>query len=142
MAERKGAYRRAVPLPLPLEKETTPRAGEGEPTVANSCYVGGGRRGPLLVITSTREKDRGYRLLLRSASCYDVRVEDDRRGKGCCIASPQRRHEALARMPSATLRPSHRVAMLCFANVGATRRRRSGEPRLPVLEGILIGLGL
>nr|GMC60175.1 large proline-rich protein BAG6 isoform X1 [Ipomoea batatas] len=45
MAERRGAYRRAVPLPLSLEKDMTPRAGEGEPTVANYCYVGGGRRG-------------------------------------------------------------------------------------------------
>nr|GMD42475.1 hypothetical protein Iba_chr10bCG9680 [Ipomoea batatas] len=44
MAERRWACRRAVPLPLSLEKETTPRAGEGEPTVANRCYVGGGRR--------------------------------------------------------------------------------------------------
>nr|GMD47283.1 hypothetical protein Iba_chr10eCG11420 [Ipomoea batatas] len=43
MAERRWAYRRAVPLPLLLEKETTPRAGEGEPTVANCCYAGGGR---------------------------------------------------------------------------------------------------
>nr|GMC64225.1 large proline-rich protein BAG6 isoform X5 [Ipomoea batatas] len=45
MAERRGAYRRAVPLPLSLEKEMTPRAGKGEPTVANYCYIGGGRRG-------------------------------------------------------------------------------------------------
>nr|GLL31546.1 hypothetical protein D5086_0000195000 [Ipomoea trifida] len=114
MAERRGAYRRVVPLPLSLEKETTPRAGEGEPTVANCCYVGGGRRGPLLVVTSTREKDRGRRLLLRSASCYDVRVEDDRRGKCCCIASPHAATKLL--LGCHQLRYGRRTGLPCSAS--------------------------
>nr|GMC82612.1 zinc finger BED domain-containing protein RICESLEEPER 2-like [Ipomoea batatas] len=88
---------------------------------------------PLLVVTPTREEDRGRRLLLRSASCYDVRVADDRGMLLHCFAQRRRGASASDAIGYATA-IAHWIAMLCFANIGAVRRRRSREPRSPALE--------
>nr|GMC82599.1 hypothetical protein Iba_chr04bCG14910 [Ipomoea batatas] len=87
----------------------------------------------LLVVTPTREEDRGRRLLLRSASCYDVRVADDRGMLLHCFAQRRRGASASDAIGYATA-IAHWIAMLCFANIGAVRRRRSRELRSPALE--------
>nr|GMC97909.1 anthocyanidin 3-O-glucosyltransferase 2-like [Ipomoea batatas] len=171
MAERRGAYRRAVPLPLSLEKETTPTAGEGEPTVANRCYVGGGKRGRewgcWTPPSSEEERSLSTSLLVRrssavnhhcSSACDNVNERERprppatatigellrREGRGrpererllhCFVPTPPRSSCSDALSYATSVAP---VAMLCFANVGAAWRRRSGEPRSPVLEATTI----
>nr|GMD37724.1 hypothetical protein Iba_chr09eCG12120 [Ipomoea batatas] len=99
------------------------REGSASCCYATRLFVGTHRRprtlavttiAALLVVMSTREKDRGRRLLLRSASCYDVRVEDDWRRKCCCIASPNAATKLL--LGCHQLCYGRRIGLPCFAS--------------------------
>nr|GLL35459.1 hypothetical protein Itr_chr09CG11210 [Ipomoea trifida]GLL35460.1 hypothetical protein Itr_chr09CG11220 [Ipomoea trifida] len=85
-----------------------------------------------------REGGRGRRLLLRSVSCHDVRVADDRGMSLHCFARRRRGASASGTIGYATA-IAHRIAMLCFVITGAVRRRRSRELRLPALK-VTVGL--
>nr|GMC82595.1 hypothetical protein Iba_chr04bCG14870 [Ipomoea batatas] len=120
--------RRLLETVVAEDSPSLPEAGE-EVTGLGDGAVGP----PLLVVTPTREEDRGRRLLLRSVSCYDVRVADDRGMLLHCFAERRRGASASDAIGYATA-IAHWIAMLCFANIGAVRRRRSRELRSPALE--------